>query len=123
MPKSPMVLGAVVFPGFEMLDLFGPLEMFSGLGQAQIKICVIAEQIGPVPAAIFADTWVEEARWVDDGPVVTSSGVSAGMDMALALIERLFDTETAQRIAIQTEYTRHTDADRDPFVAHLNAMV
>ena len=62
-------------------------------------------------------------RWVDDGPVVTSSGVSAGMDMALALIERLFDAETAREISVQTEYTRHDDADSDPFVAHLNSAL
>ncbi len=30
--------------------------------------------------------WVETARWVDDGKFVTSSGVSAGIDMALAII-------------------------------------
>ena len=28
--------------------------------------------------------WVKEARWVEDGPYATSSGVSAGIDMALA---------------------------------------
>jgi transcriptional regulator GlxA family with amidase domain len=66
--------------------------------------------------------WVAAARWVDDGNVVTSSGVSAGMDMALAIIERLFVAETAERIAVGTEYTRHRDADNDPFVAHLNQM-
>ncbi len=65
--------------------------------------------------------WVAEARWVDDGHVVTSSGVSAGMDMALAIIERLFDTETAQAIAVGTEYTWHRDANTDPFIAYLNA--
>ena len=42
--------------------------------------------------------WIAAARWVDDGPVVTSSGVSAGMDMALAIIERLFGAETAEGI-------------------------
>ena len=40
--------------------------------------------------------WVKEARWVDDGNRVTSSGVSAGMDMALAVIARLYG-ETAGR--------------------------
>jgi transcriptional regulator GlxA family with amidase domain len=67
--------------------------------------------------------WVEAARWVDDGAVVTSSGVSAGMDMALAIIARLFGIEVAERIAIGTEYTWHRNADIDPFVAHLNRMV
>jgi len=33
--------------------------------------------------------WKRKARWVDDGDVLTSSGVSAGIDMALSLIARL----------------------------------
>lgn len=59
--------------------------------------------------------WVWEARWVDDGAVVTSSGVSAGMDMALAVIERLWGAERAAQIAALTEYERQTDPDIDPF--------
>jgi transcriptional regulator GlxA family with amidase domain len=64
--------------------------------------------------------WVKEARWVDDGKVVTSSGVSAGMDMALAVIARFFGEETAVAIANGTEYQWHRDADNDPFVEFLD---
>ena len=64
--------------------------------------------------------WVEQARWVDAGQYVTSSGVSAGTDMALAVIERLFGAERAQQVATFTEYQWHTDADADPFVEFLN---
>lgn len=59
--------------------------------------------------------WVWEARWVDDGKFVTSSGVSAGMDMALHVIQRLYGEEMAQSIADGTEYTWHRDANDDPF--------
>jgi len=59
--------------------------------------------------------WVRKARWVEDGKVWTSSGVSAGTDMALALVARLVDTETADLIAHVIEYTRHADPDDDPF--------
>lgn len=59
--------------------------------------------------------WVKEARWVDDGNIVTSSGVSAGMDMALHVISRLYGEDTAMRIANGTEYQWHRDADVDPF--------
>jgi len=59
--------------------------------------------------------WVKEARWVDDGNRVTSSGVSAGIDMALAVIARLYGQETADRLAIYTEYEWHRDATWDPF--------
>ena len=67
--------------------------------------------------------WVEAARWVDAGSMVTSSGVSAGIDMALAVIERLFSADEADRICALTEYQRHTDADSDPFVQYLNQFM
>jgi transcriptional regulator GlxA family with amidase domain len=59
--------------------------------------------------------WVRKARWVEDGPYWTSSGVSAGIDMALALVARLVDAETADLVAQVIEYTRHADPDDDPF--------
>jgi transcriptional regulator GlxA family with amidase domain len=59
--------------------------------------------------------WVKEARWVDDGAIVTSSGVSAGMDMALHVISRLYGTDTAQKIANGTEYIWNKDPHTDPF--------
>jgi putative intracellular protease/amidase len=64
--------------------------------------------------------WVAEARWVEDGPFATSSGVSAGMDMALGVIARLYGKERAQEIADLTEYEWHSDPTRDPFVRFLN---
>ena len=54
------------------------------------------------------------------GSVVTSSGVTAGMDMALAVIERLFSPKVATRMADQSEYERNTDPTVDPFVRCLN---
>jgi transcriptional regulator GlxA family with amidase domain len=65
-------------------------------------------------------TWVEEARWVEDGPFATSSGVSAGTDMALAVIARLYGQERAEAIANLTEYERQTDPTKDPFHKFLN---
>ena len=65
--------------------------------------------------------WVQEARWVEDGNVFTSSGVSAGMDMTLAIIARLYGQEAAESAAAGAEYTWHRDADSDPFISHLNA--
>jgi len=213
MSEQPLVLGAILYPGFEMLDLFGPLEMFSLVPREQLTILMLAEKAGPVPAALgmdiagpnvvaeysFSDTpaldilllpggvgtvpeldntimldflaersrsaqitasvcsgsailakagvldghratsnkqlfalatgqsdkvdWVEAARWVDDGPVVTASGVSAGTDMALAIIQRLWGSEVAERVAEFAEYTWHRDADADPFVSELNKAV
>lgn len=59
--------------------------------------------------------WVREARWVEDGNIFTSSGVSAGMDMSLALIERLLGKKAARDAALWAEYDWHDDASWDPF--------
>ena len=62
-----------------------------------------------------AVNWVKQARWVEDGRFVTSSGVSAGIDMTLAVIARLTTTKTADDICERMEYERHADASWDPF--------
>lgn len=59
--------------------------------------------------------WVRKARWVEDDRFVTSSGVSAGIDMTLAVIARVATPETAERIATGMEYEWHRDAAWDPF--------
>ena len=64
--------------------------------------------------------WVREARWVEDGRFVTSSGVSAGTDMALAVIAKLWGATVAQQIADLTEYEWQRDAARDPFARFLD---
>jgi transcriptional regulator GlxA family with amidase domain len=43
-------------------------------------------------------------RWVDSGEVVTASGVSAGIDMALHLIERLHSAERARQVKRDIQY-------------------
>ena len=59
--------------------------------------------------------WKRRARWVDDGSLVTSSGVSAGTDMALALIARLLGRDMAVSSARNMEYVWREDPDDDPF--------
>jgi len=202
-PKT-RTLGAVLYEDFELLDLYGPLEMFGSIG-SEMRIVTVAEKTGPVtsfqrpktvaefdfagapmldlillpggfgtipqlenPAmldflrrraataevtmsvcsgsAILAKAglldgrratsnkqffdlaraqgaavkWVEQARWVEDGRFATSSGVSAGTDMALAVIAKLYGKEIAQQVAESTEYEWQQDSTRDPFVRFLN---
>jgi putative intracellular protease/amidase len=202
--KANRRLGAALYEGFELLDLYGPLEMFGCLGP-EMEIVMVAEKsrtvrsaqgprtvadfgfddcphldlllipggVGTVTAlsndalldflrdrtseveivvsvcsgsAILAKAglldgrratsnklffdlatgqsdrveWVAEARWVEDWPFVTSSGVSAGIDAALAVIAHLYGPERAQMIADVTEYQWHTEAGHDPFVKFLN---
>ncbi|MGI8550028.1 MAG: DJ-1/PfpI family protein, partial [Dehalococcoidia bacterium] len=47
---------------------------------------------------------VVEERWVDNGNVITAAGVSAGIDMALYLVGRLWSPETARRVQKGIEY-------------------
>jgi len=47
---------------------------------------------------------VEGERYVDEGAIVTSSGVSAGIDMALYLVGRLWGPEKARRVQKGVEY-------------------
>ena len=46
----------------------------------------------------------ENVRWVDAGNVVSSAGVSAGIDMALYLLQRLYGKEVADATARNIEY-------------------
>lgn len=59
--------------------------------------------------------WKRKARWVDDGTMITSSGVSAGIDMTLALIQRLMGRELAVASARNMEYIWNEDPANDPF--------
>ena len=47
---------------------------------------------------------VPDAGWVDEGRVVTSGGISAGIDMSLHLVARLADRALAEATARQMEY-------------------
>ena len=51
----------------------------------------------------------ENRRWIDEGNIVTSAGISAGIDMALHLVERLAGRELALATARQMEYDWNED--------------
>ena len=193
-------LAALVFPGFQTLDLFGPLEILGDHDPGEVDIKIVAETSEPVPSyhgfrvtvdktlddgsdydlllipggdaapldprneaindwiietsaraeyvmavctgtVLLATTglldgrrattnkrdftatvhhgpgveWVPQARWVEDGKFFTSSGVSAGIDMSLAVMAKLYGEATAEDIAVGTEYDWHRDASWDPF--------
>ncbi|GAA5142113.1 hypothetical protein GCM10023213_27480 [Prosthecobacter algae] len=197
----PLTLGVLLFPGFELLDAYGPLELWGNL-KPQVRIVTIAVTAGPVASAQGPETvathglqdapaldlllvpggfgafkalkdepllawlrgrsrnarvtmsvcngasilaaaglldgrpattnkaywkaatrpgpkvkWVPQARWVDDGDIVTSSGVSAGIDMTLHVISRLYTRRLAEKMADQIEHEWHRDPAWDPFAA------
>ena len=192
-------LGVLIFPGFELLDVCGPLEIFGSLSD-KFKIIIIAEKIGQVKStqniALIADAdfnstppldlllisgglgtrqevnnqelinwisrqalttdlllsvctgsallaktgildnrlatsnkkafdwvmqqgskvnWVHKARWVDDGNIITSSGVAAGIDVSLYVIAKLYGIQTSENLACGLEYIWNKDANNDPF--------
>ena len=57
---------------------------------------------------------VGHARVVDDGEIVTAGGVTAGIDMALWLVERELDAATAARVAGEIEHPRIGLVDQPP---------
>lgn len=59
--------------------------------------------------------WIKEARWVVDGKFRTSSGISAGIDMALDYVEDTCGPVAADKVSAQMEYIRNRESGYDPF--------
>ena len=59
------------------------------------------DELVALDPTVLADT---EARFVDDGDVVTSAGVSAGIDMALHLVARLESADVARAVRRAIQY-------------------
>ncbi|HEX6484544.1 MAG TPA: DJ-1/PfpI family protein [Ktedonobacteraceae bacterium] len=50
-----------------------------------------------------------DARVVDEGHIITSAGISAGIDMSLHVVSRLYDLDVAAWTARRMEYDWHAD--------------
>ena len=59
------------------------------------------DELAEIDPSVAADT---EARFVDDGDVVTASGVSAGIDMSLHLVARMENEEVARQVRRAIQY-------------------
>ena len=59
------------------------------------------DELAVLDPSVLADT---EARFVDDGDIVTSAGVSAGIDMALHLVARLESVDAARAVRRGIQY-------------------
>ena len=60
--------------------------------------------------------WIKHARWVVDGKYYTSSGVSAGMDMALGFLADRHGLEFARKVAFEIEYNWTEESEDDNFI-------
>lgn len=47
---------------------------------------------------------IENKRWVDEGRLITSGGISAGIDMSLHIVGRLTELALAEKTARQMEF-------------------
>ena len=52
-------------------------------------------------------TVMHDRKFADEGKVVTSAGISAGIDMCLHIVKRLLGAEVARNTAKRMEYTAH----------------
>ena len=64
--------------------------------------------------------WAAKARWVVDGNIVTSSGISAGIDASYAFVAWNYGEDVAEDLADSAEYVRWMDSDHDPFSKRWN---
>jgi transcriptional regulator GlxA family with amidase domain len=62
------------------------------------------EDVPELAAAFPALTVVDTGRWIDDGDILTSAGISAGIDMSLHLVARLAGDKLAMATALQMDY-------------------
>lgn len=63
----------------------------------------------------YPDLTVHEAvRWVDEGTIVTSGGITAGIDMSLYLVHRLHSLKLAEKTARQMEFYWTKKEDVEP---------
>ncbi|KAJ4988192.1 dj-1 family protein [Stagonosporopsis vannaccii] len=64
--------------------------------------------------------WAAKARWVVDGNIVTSSGISAGIDASYAFVAMNYGEDIAESLADSAEYVRWMDPEYDPFSTRWN---
>ncbi|GIL14121.1 MAG: AraC family transcriptional regulator [Chloroflexota bacterium] len=83
--------------------LLGKAGLLDGL-EATTHHSAVEELRAAAPNTILCP----EKRWVDNGKIVLSAGVSAGIDMALYVVSRLLGAEVAAETAhyIQYDYWR-----------------
>jgi len=61
--------------------------------------------------------WNKKARWTVNGKFYTSSGVSAGMDMALGFLSDRHGITFARKVAFEIEFNWTEDKNNDTFMA------
>lgn len=79
--------------------ILGATGLLQGL-KATTHAAAMAELAETAPGC----TVLEDARYVDNGQIVTSAGITAGIDAALYVVQRLLGEATAHETARHLEY-------------------
>ncbi|MEE2732611.1 MAG: DJ-1/PfpI family protein [Pseudomonadota bacterium] len=78
------------------------------LAQAQVlsnqQVTTHWEDIPDLKAQFPQLDAIEQVRWVDQGNIVTSAAISAGIDMSLHLVSKLHSLELAEATAKQMDF-------------------
>lgn len=77
---------------------------------AGLKVTTHWEDIADLQSSYPELMVIGSQRWVDTGKIVTSGGISAGIDMSLHLVSKLINTELAERTARQMEFAWQKNA-------------
>ena len=71
-----------------------------------LTVTTFHQSIGGLQTAVPLAKVVAGVRFVDNGRVITTAGISAGIDGALHVVERILGREAAVKIAAYMEYDR-----------------
>lgn len=69
-----------------------------------MKATTFHKALKSMAAAYPKVTIVDDVRWADNGKIVTSAGLSSGIDAALHVVAKLRDEEAARAVALHLEY-------------------
>lgn len=69
------------------------------------KVTTHWEDISDLKAMFPTLEVIESVRWVDEGHILTSGGISAGIDMSLHLVSKLMNLALAEETAKQMEFS------------------
>jgi len=117
-----LIPGGIVTAQLEEIDVIRWIARTAGRARLTASICTGAfllakaglldgksatthwEDVADLRTMFPSVTVLEQLRWVDEGTIVSSAGISAGIDMSLHLVERLVDRQLAERTARQMEF-------------------
>lgn len=68
------------------------------------KVTTHWEDVADLRSAFPQLNIVENVRWVDEGAIITSGGISAGIDMSLHLVSKLHSNNLAEKTARQMDF-------------------